>query len=196
MSRTAESPLSSVMCASHCERSTSASARHPARATTVADVAGDGRVDLHVLVELGRIDVDVDLLRVRRVGLEVAGDAIVEPHAERDQQVGFLNRGVHPGLAVHAHHAEVQRMRGREAADAEQRHRHRNLRLLGERLERRFGAAEDDAVAGQDQRTLGRVDQRDRIDAASSGPGRASAVEIGRRGVPVELARRRAARPS
>ena len=83
-------------------------------------------VDRHVLVELGGVDVDVDLLRVRRVGLQIAGDAVVEPHAERDEQVGFLNRGVHPGFAVHAHHPEVQRMRRRTAADAEQRHRDGN----------------------------------------------------------------------
>ena len=78
----------------------------------------------------------------------------------------FLDGGVHPGLAVHAHHAEIERMRRREAADAEQRHRDRNLRLLGERLQRRFGAAEDDAVAGENQRPLRGVDQRERIDAA------------------------------
>ena len=68
----------------------------------------------------------------RRVGRQVAGDAIVEPHAKRDQQVGLLNRGVDPGLAVHAHHPEVERMRSGEAADAEQRHRHRNPGALGE----------------------------------------------------------------
>ena len=94
----------------------------------VAQVADDADVDRDVLADLGRVDVDVDLARVRRVGLEVAGDAIVEAHAEREQQVGFLNRGVDPGLAVHAHHAEVQRVRRRDAADAEQRHRHRDLR--------------------------------------------------------------------
>ena len=132
---------------------------------------------------------------LRRVGLEVAGDAIVEAHAERDQQVGFLDRRVDPGLAVHAHHAEIERMRRREAADAEQRHRDRDLRLLGERLQRRFGAAEDDAVAGEDQRALGRVDRARSDRRRIEWPGRASDVEIGRRGVPVELARRPAARP-
>ena len=70
-------------------------------------IADEADVDAHVLVDLGRVDVDVDLLRVERVGLEIAGDAIVEAHAEREQQVGFLNRRVHPRFAVHAHHAEV-----------------------------------------------------------------------------------------
>ena len=112
MSRTAESPLSVV------------DVREPGRAIARLDVRqplverdaqilGDRDVDAHVLVQLGAVDVDVDLLRGARVGLEVAGDAVVEAHAERDQQVGFLNRVVDPGLAVHAHHAEVERVRGR-----------------------------------------------------------------------------------
>jgi hypothetical protein len=108
----------------------------------------------------------VDLLRGRRVGLQVARYAIVEPHAERDQEVRFLDSRVHPGFAVHAHHAQVERMRRRETTDPEQRHRHRHVRLLGERLERRFGAAEDDAVSGEDQRPFSGVDQFGRIDTA------------------------------
>ena len=35
-------------------------------------------------------------------------------------------------FAVHAHHAEVERMRSREAAEAEQRERDGDLRALGE----------------------------------------------------------------
>ena len=65
--------------------------------------------DVHrdVLVDFGGIDVDVDLLRVERVGLEVAGDAVVETHAEGDEQVGLLDGLVDPRLAVHTHHAEI-----------------------------------------------------------------------------------------
>ena len=95
-------------------------------------------------------------LALRRVGLEVAGDAVVEAHAERDQQVGFLDRRVDPGLAVHAHHAEVERMRWREAADAEQRHRDRDAGALGELAHERHRAGEHDAVAGEDDRPLAR----------------------------------------
>ena len=120
----------------------------------VAQVADDADVDLDVLADLGRVDVDVDLAGVRRVGLEVAGDAIVEAHAERQQQVGFLNRGVDPGLAVHAHHAEIEPVRGRHAADAEQGHRDRNLGPLRELPDDRRGVRQDDAVAGEDHRPL------------------------------------------
>ena len=84
MSRTAESPLSSLMCASHFARSPSVDARHPARGARRRRRRTMPTSTAHVLVDLGRVDVDVDLLRVRRVGLQVAGHAIVEPHAERD----------------------------------------------------------------------------------------------------------------
>ena len=85
------------------------------------EVADEGYVDADVLVDLAGVDLDVDLLRVGRVAGEVAGDAVVEAHAEGEQQVGLLDGVVDPRLAVHAHHAELQRMRGGDAAEAEQR---------------------------------------------------------------------------
>ena len=72
----------------------------------VFEVADEGYVDLDVLVDLGGVDVDVDLLGVGGVVGEVAGDAVVEAHAEGEEQVGLLDGVVDPGLAVHAHHAE------------------------------------------------------------------------------------------
>ncbi len=82
----------------------------------------------------------MDLFRVRRVSFQVAGDAIVESHAEREQQIGFLDGGVHPGFAVHTHHAQVQRMGCGKRANAEQRHGDRNFRLFGEGLHLAHGA--------------------------------------------------------
>jgi hypothetical protein len=38
----------------------------------------------------------MNLLRVDRVGLDVARHAIVEAHAERDEEIGFLDRMVDP----------------------------------------------------------------------------------------------------
>ena len=97
-----------------------------------AQIANERYIDADVLVDLRWIDLDVNLLRVLRVVGKVAGDAVVEAHAEGEQQIGFLNRMVYPRLAVHAHHAEMQRMRGREAAKAEQRRRNGNLLRLRE----------------------------------------------------------------
>ena len=45
-------------------------------------IADDRQIDLDVLVDRGRVDVDVDLLRARREGVEPAGDAVVEARAD------------------------------------------------------------------------------------------------------------------
>ena len=138
-------------------RPIAAARRAAATPTSVgAQIAGDRHVHADVLVQLGAIDVDVNLARAERVGLEVAGDAIVEPHAQREEQVGLLDRGVHPRLAVHPHHAHIQRVRRRHAADPQQRDGNRDLRALGERDDFALGARLHHAVAGEDQRPLGR----------------------------------------
>src|SRR3546814_18004956 len=55
---------------------------------------------------LFRSDVDVDDLGVRREGRDLAGDPVVEPAAQCDEQVGLLHRGDGRVVAVHARHAE------------------------------------------------------------------------------------------
>ena len=62
----------------------------------------------------------MDLLCVGGVVGEVAGDAVVEAHAEGEEQVGLLDGVVDPGFAVHAHHAERERVVGGEGSEAEQ----------------------------------------------------------------------------
>ncbi len=125
----------------------------------LADVADQADIDLHVLVDLGAIDLDVDLPGVQGIGLEVAGDAVVEAHAQGHEQVGLLDRLVDPGLAVHAHHPQVERMRSGDAADAEQGHGNRDVGVLGKLPHDVAGAGGDDAVAGQDDRALRGLDE-------------------------------------
>ena len=100
--------------------------------STRLDVAHDGHVHGHVLADLRRVDVDVDDARVRRVGADLAGDAVVEAHAQRDQQVGRLDGAVDVLPAVHAHEAVAERMLLVDGADAQQRVRDGDLGLLGE----------------------------------------------------------------
>ena len=67
-----------------------------------------------VLVELRRIDVDVDDLAVLAELLDLAGHAVVEPHAERDQQIGLFDRvvRVHACRACRACRATADRRPG------------------------------------------------------------------------------------
>ena len=162
-----------------------------------AQIADESNVDADVLSDLGLVDIDVHLRRVRRVRLQVAGDAIVEPHAESEQQIRFLDGGVYPRLAVHAHHAEVQRMRRGDAADAEQRHGNRDPRPFGELANGLGRSREDDAVTGEDHRPLGGIDQtkRRRKRVRDRSPARA-AHEASAGPHPSRIRTRSAARPS
>src|SRR5439155_21325380 len=75
-----------------------------------ASIAHQSSVHGHVLVDFGAIDFDVNLAGAFGVGTKIAGDTIIEAHAHSNQQIGFLNGMVDPGFAVHAHHAQIDRM--------------------------------------------------------------------------------------
>ena len=122
-------------------------------------VADYRNVDLHVLADLGRVDVNVDLLRAPGEGAGAARNPIVEPHPQGDQQVRLLYRQAGVGHAVHAGHPDAQDVVVREAADAQERGDHRYLGLLRQLADLVEGLREDHAVAGQDHRALRPVDQ-------------------------------------
>ena len=69
-------------------------------------VAAHRDVGRLVLVQLRGVDVDVDDLAVLGELFELAGHAVVEPHAQGDQQVGFVDGVVGVDAAVHAEHVE------------------------------------------------------------------------------------------
>ncbi len=55
----------------------------------VLDVADDRQVDTDILLDRGRVDVDMDDLGVRRKGGDLAGDPVVEAGADGDEQVAM-----------------------------------------------------------------------------------------------------------
>ena len=90
------------------------------------DVADDRHVGMAVLADLGRVDIGVDDLGLRREGVELPGHPVVEAGAQRDQQVAAL-QGRHRGDgAVHAGHAQVLTMAVRERTARHQRGHHRD----------------------------------------------------------------------
>ena len=142
----------------------------PRRAGAGGQGAGEGREDgagvahqrhfhRHVLADLRGIELDVDDLRVPGEARRVAGHPVVEAHAHGDQQVGMLDRAVDVHLAVHARHAEMQRMILGEGADAEQRGNDGDAGVLGEDAQVFARVAEDDAVSRQDERPFGAGDE-------------------------------------
>ena len=77
------------------------------RVERVAQVAVQGDVGGDDLAELGRVDVGVDDGRLAREAIGLAGDAVVEAHPQREDEVGALHRLVGGLETVHAEHAEV-----------------------------------------------------------------------------------------
>ncbi len=71
----------------------------------------------------------------------------------------MLDGVVDPRFAVHAHHAEVQRVRGGKAAEAEQREGDGNFGALGQCAHLLHGAGFGDAVAGENDGALGIADE-------------------------------------
>ena len=66
-----------------------------------------------ILADLSRIDVGVDDLGAGSEGVETPGDTVVEPSANGDEEVSALQRPDGSHRAVHAGHAEGQRVCGR-----------------------------------------------------------------------------------
>ena len=128
-------------------------------------VADDRHVDVDVLVDRGRIDIDVDFLRAGREGIEPAGDAVVEARADADHHIAIVHRHVGFQRAVHAEHAHPLRIGGRKGAEPHQRRGDRiagELDQLAQQIARRL-AGIDHAAAGVEQRPLGVRHQLDRL---------------------------------
>ena len=102
-------------------------------------------------------------LRVRRELRRLAGDAIVEARAERDQEVAIVDRVVGERRAVHAEHAHRQRMRRVERAEAHQRRDDRDAELDRELAQRGRAVGVDHAAAGVDQRPLRLAEHREEL---------------------------------
>ncbi len=117
-------------------------------------IAHDRDVHTHVLPDRGRIDVDMDDLGLGRESFHLAGHPVVEPRADGDDEVGIMDRHVGVVGAVHAEHAERERMRAGKPADAHQGMGHRDLRDLGELKDLRRGIREDNAAADIGHRLL------------------------------------------
>ncbi len=122
----------------------------------VRAIADDAEIDLDVLVDRGWVDVDVDLLAVRREGVEASGDAVVEARADADHHVAIMHCVVGLERAVHAEHAEPLLVGRGIGAQAHQRRGDGKAGQAHQFAQQRRSvwAGIDDAAAGVEDRLL------------------------------------------
>ena len=75
----------------------------------LARIALDAHRDGDDFPDFGRVDVDMDDVGLRGVGVHGAGDPVVETHAHGDEQVALVGHDVGSHVSVHPDHALIQR---------------------------------------------------------------------------------------
>ena len=110
-------------------------------------IAHDRNLRNTVLANFGRIHIDMDNLRIRRKIGKLAGNAIREARADRDEQIGIGYRIVRELGTVHAHKTQAERIGCRECTFAHQRGNHGDLQLFCHREQFLFGMGRNDAAA-------------------------------------------------
>ena len=76
------------------------------RAYRRLQVSHNANIRVDILADFRRIDVHVDDARFRSEVFEAAGYAVVEAHAQRDEQVGAVHGPIGVDVAVHTNHTE------------------------------------------------------------------------------------------
>ena len=112
---------------------------------------------------------------------DLAGDPVVEAAAQGDEQVGLLHGGDRGVVAVHARHAEAQRVVVGEGAPGHQRGDDVDAGQLGQLPQRLGRPGLEDAAAGVDDRPAGCEDQLGRLlDHLRGGPWWSACSRAGR----------------
>jgi hypothetical protein len=110
-------------------------------------------------------------LRAARELVRAAGDAVVEAHAEREHDVGRVDREVRGLVAVHAEHAEEVRIARGRAAEAVDRGRVRQFEHPAELAKQMDGVGAARAAAHDRDGPLRRAQQFEGgIDRSIVGP--------------------------
>ena len=83
-----------------------------------ADIADNAEVNPHGLVHGTAVNIDMDLLGMRRKGIQTARHPIIKARAKAEDEIGLIHRPIGFIGAVHAQHAEPLIARRRIRAKA------------------------------------------------------------------------------
>ena len=125
----------------------------------IGRIAHDGKIDLHILAQLTRVDVDLDDGGVLCKGLGVQGHTVREAGAHCNEHIAVGHSAVGGVAAVHAHHPDVHRVAVGHDACGHQGISRRDLGLLQQVAQGLAGSCAAHAAAKVDQRALGRIDK-------------------------------------
>ena len=98
-------------------------------------VSGNAHIHLDILVDLSRVDIDLNDPGLLRKGTRVADDPVREPAAHRNQQVAVGYRQVRRLRAVHPQHAKIQRVIAVKRALSHQRITDRRVQVVRQLLQ-------------------------------------------------------------
>ena len=123
----------------------------------VSGIADDRNIDHDVLVDRRGVDINVDLGRIRRELVELAGDAVIEARTDVEHHVTVVHGQIGFVGAVHAQHPNELLIRSRVSPQPHQGVGNRHAGHPGELDQqlRGFWACVDDPAPSVDDRTLG-----------------------------------------
>ena len=125
----------------------------------IGGAANDRHRDGEILADFGGVDIDVDDLDAGVEGAEPTHRAVIEAHADADDQVGLIGGLVRVEHPVHTEPAVAEGVRFGESADAEEGGDDGDAGSLREFEECGLGIAPDDSMPGDDDGAFRLVDE-------------------------------------
>ena len=120
-----------------------------------AAVADDRDADRDVLADRGGVDVDVHDRGLGGEGVRLAGDPVVEPDPDPQEQVAGAGAHVGGVGAMHAEHPQEERVVSGESPEAHEGGRDRGPGSVRQPRQLFRAAGEDNPASGEDQRAPG-----------------------------------------
>ena len=122
-------------------------------------ITDDGHIGLHVLVNLGMVNVNVYHLCLFCIGRELTCHAVAETHTHGNEQVALVGIHVRAIVSVHSQHTHAQWVVGGESRESHQGTCYRDTTFLNECHKFLVCLAKLNTLTNEHERTLGLVDE-------------------------------------
>ena len=120
-------------------------------------------IHCHILADFGRINIQMDHLRLTRISLQLAGHTVIESHSDSNQYITFIGLHVRSQISMHAQHSFVQTVIGRQGRKSQQRTAARQVCFLHKSPELFLRIAQFHSLPDKYQRLACLIDQCNRF---------------------------------